>query len=401
MIPSKLLRGVLQRFTTTNDVSGMRMLAVKRSPRDTQFLLDNCANALVLNQLGLDGEPFFADPSFKELWDQTINVQPFHLENEEYGSRWSFATRYLLSVMLGLENKSLNEKKPCQVLKDSVTTLLHFFGHNSFQGARLGENREPVLFEEERDRDLYYHVSFEVFYMLHILTGAVQKRKDERSNQNHGDKLAEILRCVKEISSNSKITAWSRAHGSGSRHGAALVMKENMPSNRNIDTSNICMIEEEEWIHNFPEFLSASTIHRDEGCDDSVGADSDSETSVASDSETTWSADNETTQDTVIADAKKQKLYGQPRTVETKPWLDAPYESYGHDELKYILRKPRTARDAKKRFIWIRQADRNKPARQICQTVHSSADEKRAISRFFSRHVRHENLYHEYTHPLP
>lgn len=388
------------------------MLAVKRSPRDTQFLLEDRGNTLVLNNLEIDGKSFFADP-FKGLWNQTINVQPFHLENEEYGSRWYYVRRYLLSIMLGIEGKSLNNKDPHRALQDSMAALIGFFGHNGFLGAQLGDNREPVLFEDNQDRDFYYHVSFEVIHMLRVLTHANQKQRDETSLHKPGDAMSEGSRHAKDTSPNTKFTELIKAQRGMSRQGVAVVMKENMPSNRNIDASNICMVEEEEWVHNYPGFLSASTFQLGQACRCSTEAGSNAEMSGgatsttgtlasrhATDAHLPASINQETDQRplTFIADAKKQKLYGQPRAVNPKPWEESCYNPpYTNMELEIKLKEPRSARNAKKRFIWLPRADCNKPAMDLCQDAKGSDAEKQAVSEFFSGHRKCGNLYHDDT----
>ncbi|KAL1849430.1 hypothetical protein Daus18300_013254 [Diaporthe australafricana] len=401
IVPNKVLRSVLQHFTATSDVLG-------------SFLLDIRDNALVFDQIAPGSKSFFEDPSFKQLWYQTINVQPLHLENEEYGSTWYNIMRLVLSIMLGMKGKSLNEKKPPHALQDSIRMLLGFFGHNGFLGAHLDDNRKPVLFGDEQDRDSYYHASFEAMYMLQVCTiakPALDEVRAPRELAKDVDQLAEILRCVKDISSH--LTRNPSAQDRGLRHENTHATKDDTISNRSVKASNICLIEEE-WMHNFPEFLSTLTNHEhlEEGGADSTEASGHAEMAGGDNSETARSAPPEITHYTsrclirhcihhisltFIADARKQKLYGQPRAVNPEPWLDSPYLSYNNEQLKERLQRPRTARDAKKRFIWLPQADCNEHARKICQAANASEAEKQAISNFFNRHIQYGIFYQDQT----
>lgn len=207
-------------------------------------------------------------------------------------------------------------------------------------------------------------------------------------------------------------TGRAKAQRAGLRPGAALVMKESMPSNKSIDTSNICMIDEEEWIHNYPEFLLAPRIQLQSDSHSSTGTSSKAGVSAEGNCAAPLRAKplikhqfsrglthQHTNQlrFTFIADARKQKLYGQPRAVDPEPWMKSPYTLYHNEELEKKLGSPRSAEGAKKRFIWLPQADCSESALTLCERANASDAEKQAVSVFFSRHLKYRNLFSEDT----
>ena len=178
------------------------------------------------------------------------------------------------------------------------------------------------------------------------------------------------------------------------------------------------MAEEDEWIYKFPEFLSSSTFHLahlGDDFDNYIGTGSNSQISRNANYETARSAHSGTIQHamreslcqcaeqppwTLIADAKKHKLYGQPRAVDPAPWLAAPWKLHGPETLGGTLRKPRTARDAKKRFIWLPQAVCNTLGMELCQRATVSESENQAISHFLRRHLKFETQCSDHTNTV-
>lgn len=277
------------------------MLAVHRSPRETRFLLHSRDTALFHDQLGPVGNSFFSDASFKDLLDKTIQLQPYHPENEEYGSKWYNVMRYALSIMMATDGKSLNTTQPGTALRESMKTLLSFFNHSGFLGDQLDDTMEPILFSEESERDAYFHASFEVIYVLFTYAKRFEEetRKKPQGSKHltEKDTLFEILQCVKAIS--AQLTEQPKAQEVGYFHRTTRVLKETMPLNIHIDTSNICLIEDE-WLHNYPEFLSALQFEI-----------SPMEPDCEKHTETNLEDQTNTVKIAVVADAMRQKQYGR------------------------------------------------------------------------------------------
>ncbi|KAF3767132.1 hypothetical protein M406DRAFT_106463 [Cryphonectria parasitica EP155] len=329
LAPSDVLRGILQRFTIMNDVLGKRMLA--------------------------------------QLWDDTVNSQPYHPDNEEYSSKWLSIMRYALSIMMGSQDKSLNSKKPTDAQRDSVDTLLRFFGHNGFLGGQLGEQtRQPVLFDAVEDRDPYYHASFEILYVLLIYAErlGLEPGMKKSAGREQDSEISDVLQHDQGFS--SYFAERPKIQKELQRNWINSVLKESMPFNNLIDTSNICSIDEE-WLLNYPEFLSGLKVNFE-----------DVEQREAADINT-W-----------ITDAKKQKQYGKPRKLNREPWDESPVQHCTNQRLEEILGSPRTARSSKKRFIWLHNA--NSVAKSLCQAATAPELEKQAMVVFFDRHLQDEAI---------
>lgn len=98
LLPDKIQRAVIQRFSTDNDVLRTRMLAVTRSPRETRFLFHSRDTALFYgHRLGF----FSQDEATKALWEGTVRSQARHddLRFEESPMKM---LRYALGILAGL-----------------------------------------------------------------------------------------------------------------------------------------------------------------------------------------------------------------------------------------------------------------------------------------------------------
>ena len=116
---SAVQRETLGHFTTLNDVSGKRMLAVTRSPRETRFLLHARDTALFY---GIDWGLPLADTPFQDIWKDTLEAQVHHDENQETG--WNKALRYALAISMGSRKYSINKRSPEDLVECSFKVLI-------------------------------------------------------------------------------------------------------------------------------------------------------------------------------------------------------------------------------------------------------------------------------------
>lgn len=139
--PNNVQRGILQRFTTMNDISRRRMLAVTRSARENRFLLHARDTALFY---GEDCDFFPRGSSFQKLWMNTIETQRHHEENQQIA--WENALRYALGVLMGVRGHSLSETNASDLVKECVAILLGSGGHDAFFPGELEGGRDPIMF---------------------------------------------------------------------------------------------------------------------------------------------------------------------------------------------------------------------------------------------------------------
>lgn len=139
LLPEKIQRAVIQRFSTDNDVLRTRMLAVTRSSRETRFLFHSRDTALFYgHRLG-----FFAQD--KVLWDGTVRSQARHdgLDLEENPRK---TLRYALGILAGLVGAE--PWSTTSSTKDSKEWTIHCLGEliestaqSGLSPGYIGENR--------------------------------------------------------------------------------------------------------------------------------------------------------------------------------------------------------------------------------------------------------------------
>lgn len=289
--PGEVQREILRRFTTENDVSHKRMLAMTRSSRETRFLFH--ASDIVLFY-GLD-EGLFKQIS-ADIWDNTVEAQLHHPGNTETG--WENLLRYALALMMGLRNKTLNKRAPRDLVASSLEVLLQSTSPNAtFYGSIDGTTKEPIAFQSESDKDFYFHAGFEIPFIFlthcweihakvvgqplesvgHSLQSSPveapgQSNKDAKPHA-HMDEVAEMMTSQPKRHTNMpdddltmKLDVRPQVLVDHQNHAPStpgrakrtvfktLEMKKVQPFNNHIDHTSIVDIEEE-WLFNYPAFL--------------------------------------------------------------------------------------------------------------------------------------------------
>lgn len=156
-------REVFRRFTTENENSRTRMLAVTRSPRETRFFLHARDTVFFYGQYwGLIQK----DSPQTALWERTLDIQQDHREDDD--KTWDNALRFGLAALLGSRQRHIkNSKSPNVPAKPALLTLFRSSGVSGFFPGQLDDaSKIPKLFDEERWRDFYFHASFEVPFLL-------------------------------------------------------------------------------------------------------------------------------------------------------------------------------------------------------------------------------------------
>lgn len=443
--PSDAQRGILQRFTTENEISRKRMLAMTRSPRETRFLFHARDTALFYGQ---DCNFFLPGSSFEELWANTIEAQIHHNENQD--AEWDNSIRYALGIVAGCRGSTLNERSARDLVMKCVGVLINISGHNGFFPGQLDEaTKEPNLFYSGEERDFYYHADFEINYILltHArdinqtfeATGTTPSQRfkfasiksaGDRENQPARHLQPQGLDVPKETTAQPKIqnqvNEYSRYRFSpmarqlephlnvDSQHN--LTMKKAIPFNTLIDATSIISIEEE-WLYHYPHFLSGSGIDITEQIMRRIDA---SQSSGNDEHDNSISATSQPSRDAVggvigqeideyrklkrkfstpsgpkssdtmifVVDTPKQKHLGkrEKKSFEDMKWV----QMYNNQGLHARLSAPRTAEKAKKRFIWLPKA--NAETALLCWAA-SPEQEKAEISLFFDRHSKYEKHF--------
>lgn len=161
---ARIQNQMLQRFTTLeSDVTKTRMLAVTRSTKQTRFLFHARDTALFY------GERWGCFSSGnRQLWENTVQAQRLHAEDDEEAWDNTLAVRYGLGLMMGTKGFSIGGLQPTKLIRRAVEVLFKSTSPNAFFPGQLDHtNKQPMLFYRDQFRHFYFHGSFEVPYILH------------------------------------------------------------------------------------------------------------------------------------------------------------------------------------------------------------------------------------------
>lgn len=417
LLPGDVQRNSLQRFTTENDLdaSRKRMLAVTRSPRETRFLLHSRDTSLFYGEdLGF----FLPGSSYHELWENTLGAQLHHDENKE--TSWDNAIRYALGIVVGTRDWTLNNKAPAELVRTCADVLIRSSSHSGFIPGQLDKaTKEPRLFYGEEDVNFYYHAGFEINHVLltharHI-DQAFQKAaefkfpprnsrtaKTMAPSMDRDDAIQSTLDEVLKLltvqsqpkrqrndqgqqSSGLALPQLGAVTGLDSRR--SLTMKKLIPFNNLIDVNSINVLEDE-WLYNYPQFLRMEEVSYEKDIEMGGGIirqELERHESVHAQKGFHFPSSSSEIY-TCLADNPKQKHLGK---WEKRRLTTDVTGIFNNEQLWTKLSVPRTARKAKKRFIWLSSA--NAETAFICW-IASPEIEKPAMSLFFDRHSRHEKL---------
>ncbi|WYZ44183.1 hypothetical protein EsH8_VII_000619 [Colletotrichum jinshuiense] len=410
--PNKTQREILQRFTTENDVSKKRMLATTRTSRKTRFLFHASDTALFY---GVEWNFFLRNTSFEELWENTMEAQIYHAENLE--TRWDDSIRYALAIMAGTRNRTVNKQSPQDLVRSSLGVLLQTIGPNGlFYGSLDSATEYPTLPLSRAEREFYFHASFEIPYIL--LTHC---RKIDLALKNSFDKdtqpppqswsadptaqrlveeLAHILNPQKKQQSPAvDAFKWKRSE--------AISMKKSMPFNTLFDQSSVIELGEE-WLYNYPAFFTVDHLTSEELKQDVE----DLQESDAADTISGVVLKGARSYKKKFSDMENSGQWPGPEPLNaldynynTFIWfVDVPKRNHlSKQQAPFLIQRSRTnfdfwknlawrrtADNAKKRFIWLPDAQPERAL--ICYSV-SPVKEKTNISLFFDRHCHYENHF--------
>lgn len=443
--PEDVQRGILEHFTTENDVLQKSMLAVTRSPRETRFLFHARDTALFYAQ---DCGFFLPGSHFQELWNRTIEAQIHHKESQDTG--WDKTLRYALGIVVGCGQSTLNNRSFKELVRNSVKVLISSNGHNGFFPGQLDiATKEPDLFYDQRRRDSYYHAGFEIQYVLLIHARAIDAHFNMTdtnpscgpksvSTMSPSEKEIEISRerLFQNAESPTKTTDHPKFQGAVRQRlpcescpmfrqpgpdlhtdsQSSRATRKITPVNSLIDATSINEIGDE-WLYPYPHFFSNARIDVVKQVNRYIALlvrsylCSRSNPNVIS---TLNPRDPGHLPAGIIRQQLDSYCHRFPRrdfvirsSLKIGGWrgslvfvLDVPKqkrlekrgerELYGishNDDLAVRIGAPRTAQHAKKRFIWLPHA--NEETALVCWAT-SPDQEKAAVSRFFDRHSRYE-----------
>ncbi|PWY80762.1 hypothetical protein BO94DRAFT_587506 [Aspergillus sclerotioniger CBS 115572] len=275
----ELRRQNLRRFAIENDVIRKRMLSVTRTTRETRFLLHSRDTILYY---GAEWGFFTGEEA---LWTQLIDVQIDHDDSSSNESQWDNPLRYGLAIEMARRGHQLDRSfSPSEMLSHAIQILLSSSSDNGlFPGQLDAFSKEPTLFHRERFRDFYFHVGFEIPYILlrtfcglvrfdsladeaeYGDTGKVERHPSVVQPQRSSATLrkATPYQSIKrKRSPNSHDVLLQRtgtSQGDGTTIAVQRILKRQNPYGRPDDWSNIVEVPEE-WLYKYPDFFESQPV---------------------------------------------------------------------------------------------------------------------------------------------
>ncbi|KAI9648345.1 hypothetical protein NHQ30_002978 [Ciborinia camelliae] len=411
----------LQRFTTQNPnyQSRKKMLAVTRSVRESRFLFHARDTALFYNIDWID----WKGTQFYELWKNTIESQPHHVNNQEE-SEWDNALRYALAIVMGTRGHQINATPVFELVQSAVEVLLGGFSSSGFIPGQLHKGtKKQALFHGKKDADFYYHASFEIPYILFKYASEIYNLYE---TPQRFDAVTSVPRSPAQPATSVGIPPQTKNQRQESVLGATLIatldkeqkqlmkqvdaaknreiiiMQKTTPLNFAIDITNIVNYNDE-WLYIYPSIFSRHAdieIEELRSLADSTRNDPDFAGDVIQKELYKWCTIESEKLNTLdeslrlggyycfLIDTQQKQLREQV-TVD-----DGPCFLVQNDLLWMKLRQPRTPEKAKKRLIWMPLVDGVKVLMCYLATpdIH-----KQSISLFFDRHVKNESYFFEET----
>ncbi|KAF2675989.1 hypothetical protein K458DRAFT_492750 [Lentithecium fluviatile CBS 122367] len=409
---------LLRKFTTVNDFSGKRMLAVTRSARETRFFLHARDTALFY---GLDWELALEQKPYRDVWENTIEAQMHHDESQL--TNWDNAIRLGLAVVLGCQGKTINDLSPVKLVTSALHILLGSTGSNAFFPGQLDINtKRPMLFEEEEFKDFYFHASFEIPFILLRFSDRITELYNQPVQSTAETKGKEAVPAPTKHNLSQEVEEivtsqpkWQQMGPDGKRgpRNVATMMRKKMPFYSMLDSSNIVELDEE-WLYNCPAFLlregpigireirdqmrsiaeesgnnGSSTGVVARGAQNCPGSKADG-VHVGDESQVLFSAENIRSW---VLDLPKRKRKRGKRDSGDRDQQERE-RFFFNEELWQWLNKAREAEKAKKRFLWLYDVN---PETALACYLASPDGENSAMSEFFDRHARHEQFFSDDT----
>ncbi|KAJ5976377.1 hypothetical protein N7481_010084 [Penicillium waksmanii] len=395
----EIRRQNLRRFTIENDILKKRMLSVTRNARETRFLLHSRDTVLYY---GLDWGFFTGEDV---VWKQLIEAQTQHDEASNDESQWDNPLRYGLAIEMAKEGHRLERTfAPVEMFDHAKDIILKSSSENGLFPGQLDDfSKEPALFDRELFRDFYFHVGFELPY---ILLRTIEE-PGQQTSETPGQRRPRLetpqspVQRARELSPMPEPVVGTVPGYINTQDGRAFAiqrtLKRQNPYGRLVDLSNIVEVPEE-WIYRQQDFLTfippadklTLDLLQSEAPGDMKKAMEKYLFSNAVDpKDTTFPSHGNcyVSINDVRKDRKQRKW-----SVKEK---SAIYPLLTYKDLWFRLQKRRNAAYSKKRLIYLKSPDYI--VASLCY-VASPESERGHIAQFFDRHAKvHANWLYDDT----
>ncbi|KAJ6002958.1 hypothetical protein N7451_005505 [Penicillium sp. IBT 35674x] len=410
----ELRRQNLRRFTLENDVLRKRMLSVTRTSRETRFLFHSRDTILYY---GLDWGFFKGE---EEVWKQLVSAQALHDEGNDE-TQWDNPLRYGLAMEMAKQGHQLERSfTPSEMFTHATQVILNSSSENGLFPGQLDDfSKEPVLFDRELFRDFYFHVGFEIPYIILRTIVKVKPNQPEASEEADIDfgssRAGPRIPLVSERQLPSQgpptdlspildtnftaVKGYIDFQTDGRAVAVQRTLKRQVPYGRLVDLGNIVDVPEE-WVYRYPDFLDFTPPETKQDFDaiqeEAHGViqgtlEDRNFRRIIENHETpsisTRASDCYATVDDIRRGRKQRKWSIEEKSVSS--------ECLSYIDLWSRLRESRSAETSKKRLIYLRAPDFT--VATLCYLA-SPELERVHMAQFFDRHSKvHANYFYDDT----
>ncbi|KAL6705832.1 hypothetical protein ACN47E_006292 [Coniothyrium glycines] len=165
---------VLKRFTVLSSISKQKMLATSRTPDETRTLLHSKDTFLFhATKIGFfreqpqreeKGNKRSKHRSEDDRWTNTLDHQKYFHEYKNWD--WTKPLWYSLVFILSCESKRVSSSPVEDLIRRATNIFFACAGSNGLCPGLLDANQKPAVFQQEEDRDSYWHNTFEAPLVL-------------------------------------------------------------------------------------------------------------------------------------------------------------------------------------------------------------------------------------------
>ncbi|KXH26350.1 hypothetical protein CNYM01_13066 [Colletotrichum nymphaeae SA-01] len=251
----RLRENIIKNFTTENPVLKKKMIAVERNPTQTRFLFRS--EDIGLFRAMEEGLFDKADTQ----WANTLDCQKYYEENDHTDR--SDPRMSALAITMAQTESRISYRPRRKVIEQHLSILFRSSSFNGLLAGKLDDRQDPAIYEDERERDVYWTIVFEVPCIL-------WKEYCLRRFEDIDDGIArtpistESLRFEPMYQSDGGVSNHSgdltlhAARPTGPKYHYNYWTKVGLPFNNVIDDNNIVELQDE-WLYNEPEFFVGST----------------------------------------------------------------------------------------------------------------------------------------------
>lgn len=378
---AELQKVILKRFTTRNPQSQRRMLATSRTPSETRFLFHARDTALfyAMDHGFFDRETKQTDRRTNwtnklDFWKETIEAQADHEEPQSMD--WEKPLWYALAFIISSRRRRVNKMSADDTLHATSKVLFALSSSSGLFPGFLNKKKEPIVFEDELERDKYWQATFEIPYVLWMYGSAhLETSLDLEPTGVFGGNL----HAIDQAKDYSQIS-----------HPMKKKM-EFAAFHSLFDKSRLVEISDD-WMQEAPPSLNFDCeVDFTKKPEQDFGA-------VINSALKDWNEFSlETSNDPRASAELKGTVINIPRNSNRKAGqsrLNLVQSLRSNAQIKKMLKPTRTAETAKKRLIWLPKADRYTAL--TCYLA-SAQMERDNLSAFFDRHASYEKHFSDGT----